>query len=124
VSAPDVIIPEVVVEAHCPACCPSTTEDRGYRTTLQMPPWLAFAVRFCRMGDDGLAQHVRRVPDEYLSRGCPVDHGRECWLVRCLCGVVVHVGPDLVECSCRRWLVADDEAVYAIRLPEAEEQAV
>jgi hypothetical protein len=72
VSAPDVIIPEVVVEAHCPACCPSTTEDRGYRTTLQMPPWLAFAVRFCRMGDDGLAQHVRRVPDEYLSRGCPV----------------------------------------------------
>jgi hypothetical protein len=95
-------------------------EDRGHQSTLKPVAALALALRVCRFGNDGLANHVRRVPDEYLARGCPIGHGRECWLVRCLCGVVVHVGPDLVECSCGRWLVGDDEAVYAIRLPEAE----
>jgi hypothetical protein len=38
-----------------------------------------------------------------------------------LCEAVVHVGPDLVEChGCGGGYVGDDEAVYAIRLPEAE----
>lgn len=85
--------------------------DRGYRSELVLPDWMAAALRLCRDGADGIASHFRPVPAEWLR---PEDG------VRCVCGKLQQVSPrEFVECAggCNRWFVRDDGGVWAARLP-------
>jgi hypothetical protein len=87
----------------------------GFVTRLHRFPALQLALRLCRCGDDGLARHVKRVPDVLRA---PCGAHPACWAVECECGQVVHAGQCPVACECGVWYVGDREAVYAIRLPE------
>ena len=82
------------------------------------PDWMAFALRFCRDGEDGLARHMKVVPAEHIN-----VHGVLC---PCLNGddggsdVAVTVPErEFVECpgGCGRWYMRDAETVWAARLP-------
>lgn len=98
--------------------------ERGY-ITAPSNPWrgtggLALALRLCRDGADGLAGHMRRVPEDYVAVAVRLQDRQEVRTVLCPCGGAQEVRAGLVECSCSRWFAADEGGVWAIRLPEAE----
>lgn len=101
-------------------------DERGYQSRLVSPftggRGLALATRLCRDGDRSLAALFRRIPADYLAVVCVRETRREAWVVRCVCGSVAPIGPDLTECpgGCLRWLIADESGAWAARLPEQE----
>lgn len=103
---------------------PPAYGERGYSTsparTFSGRGGLAIALRLCRDGDTSLAQHVRRVPDDFLAVAVRLSDREAVRMVSCPCGVAQMAGNGLVECSggCSRWYVGDESGVWAIRLPE------
>jgi hypothetical protein len=84
--------------------------DRGYRSNPIRQDWMAAAIRFCRDGDDGLAQRFKPVPSEFIDGDT----------VKCVCGTVVPVpAREFVECpgGCR-WFLQDDSGFWAAQLPQ------
>lgn len=101
-------------------------EPRGYQSRLSTLNGLKVALRCCvDQPADGppvsLAQHTRRVPEEYVSRACTIGRGPETLIVTCVCDATTFVAAELVECrgGCGRWLIADDTGAFAIRPPDA-----
>jgi hypothetical protein len=92
----------------------------GRSAHMRRFPALRMSLAFCRdvrgVGDvEGLAQLMRRVPDEYVDRAERA--------VRCVCGASVPFG-DLAACpgSCGRWFAADESGAWAVRF-DADAQA-
>jgi hypothetical protein len=72
-------------------------------------PGLQLALRFCVdvATGDGLANHFRPVPAEYVDR--------EAGTVRCPCGMV-HAVTGFSEAECGRWFAGDASGVWAVKL--------
>lgn len=109
---------------------PGESERFGSRSELRPPRALEMAFRFCRTVDEegvwhGLAEHVKLIPAEHLSRACTIGRGPECWVVKCPCGSTMFVAAALVECrggeGCGRWFAADASGVWAVRLPDGQD---
>lgn len=110
---------------------PPTYGERGYvsepNLTFRGRPGLALAMAVCRTQDEegvwhGLAELLRRVPEEYVAAAVRLSDRMEVQIVQCPCGAPQMAGNGLVECAggCSRWYVADESGVWAMRLPEQE----
>jgi hypothetical protein len=88
-------------------------------------PGLGLAMRVCRYQDEdgvwhGLAEVLRRVPEEFVALACTIGPGAEVHVVSCACGATEFVAAALVECrgECGRFFVADNSGPWSIRLPQ------
>ena len=70
------------------------------------PAWMRYGIHFCRDGADGLARHLRRVPERFLTVST----------VQCVCGTDTVV-EDVAECGCGRLFLRDGDEVWAAKLP-------